>query len=164
MKEINIREIKKSAVELISDEWGLVTAGDKEKFNTMTVSWGAIGEIWGKDAAFIFIRPQRYTYEFIENNDIFTISFYGEEFRDALRICGSKSGRDINKAEVCGLTPVFTDGGVTFEQAEYTVVCRKMASQFIDPAGFEDASIENNYANNDYHKVYIGEIIKVYKK
>ena len=164
MKEINIREIKKSAVELIFDGWGLVTAGNEDKFNTMTVSWGAIGEIWGKDAAFIFIRPQRYTYEFIENNDIFTISFYGEEFRDALRICGSKSGRDINKAEVCGLTPVFTDGGVTFEQAEYTLVCRKMASQFIDPAGFDDAAIENNYANKDYHKVYIGEIIKVYKK
>lgn len=164
MKEINIREIKKSAVELISDSWGLVTAGNEEKFNTMTVSWGAIGEIWGKDAAFIFIRPQRYTYEFLENNDIFTLTFYGEEFRDALRICGSKSGRDINKAETCGLTPVFTDGGVTFEQAEYTLVCRKMASQFIDPAGFEDASIENNYANKDYHKVYIGEIIKVYKK
>lgn len=164
MKEINIREIKKSPVELISDGWGLVTAGNKDKFNTMTVSWGAIGEIWGKDAAFIFIRPQRYTYEFIENNDIFTITFFGEEFKDALRICGSKSGRDINKAEVCGLTPIFTDGGVTFEQAEYTVVCRKMASQFIDPAGFEDESIESNYPKKDYHKIYIGEIIKVYKK
>ncbi len=164
MKEINIREIKKSPVELISDGWGLVTAGSKDKFNTMTVSWGAIGEIWGKDAAFIFIRPQRYTYEFIENNDIFTITFFGEEFKDALRICGSKSGRDINKAEVCGLTPIFTDGGVTFEQAEYTVVCRKMASQFIDPAGFEDKSIESNYPKKDYHKIYIGEIIKVYKK
>ena len=92
MKEINIREIKKSPVELISDGWGLVTAGNKDKFNTMTVSWGAIGEIWGKDAAFIFIRPQRCTYEFIENNDIFTITFFGEEFKDALRICGSKSG------------------------------------------------------------------------
>lgn len=164
MKEINIREIKKSPVELISDGWGLVTAGNKDKFNTMTVSWGAIGEIWGKDAAFIFIRPQRYTYEFIENNDIFTITFFGEEFKDALRICGSKSGRDINKAEVCGLTPIFTDGGITFEQAEYTVVCRKMASQFIDPAGFEDKSIESNYPKKDYHKIYIGEIIKVYKK
>ena len=164
MKEINIRDIKISAAELISDGWGLVTAGNEEKFNTMTVSWGALGEIWGKDAAFVFIRPQRYTYEFIENSEIFTLSFYGEEFRDALRICGSKSGRDINKAEVCDLTPVFVDGGVTFEQAEYTVVCRKMASQFIDPAGFADSSVENNYASKDYHKMYIGEIIKVYQK
>lgn len=164
MKEINIRELPKSPVELIADGWGLVTAGTIEKFNTMTVSWGAVGEIWGKDAAFIFIRPQRYTYEFTEKEDIFTISFYGSEYKDALRLCGSKSGRDIDKAAACGLTPVFTDGGVTFEQAEYTIVCRKMASQFIDPACFADASIENNYANKDYHKMYIGEIIRVYQK
>lgn len=164
MKEINIREIGKNPVELIADGWGLVTAGSSEKFNTMTVSWGAVGEIWGKDAAFVFIRPQRYTFEFIEKEEIFTLSFYGNEHKDALRICGSKSGRDVDKAEVCGLTPVYVDGGVTFEQAEYTIVCRKMASQFFDPAGFVDSTIENNYANKDYHKMYIGEIIKVYKK
>lgn len=164
MKEINVRDIKESPVELIADGWGLVTAGNEEKFNTMTVSWGALGEIWGKDAAFIFVRPQRYTYEFLEKEDIFTLSFYGAEYKDALRLCGSKSGRDIDKAAACGLTPVFTDGGVTFEQAKYTVVCRKMASQFIDPAGFEDATIESNYAKKDYHKIYIGEILKVYCK
>lgn len=164
MKEINIRDIKKSAVELISDNWGLVTAGNAEKFNTMTVSWGGLGEIWGKDAVFIFIRPQRYTYEFLENEELFTLSFYGDECKDALKICGSKSGRDIDKVAATGLTPVFTDGSVTFEQAEYTLVCRKMASQFIDPAGFEDKNIEKNYSSADYHKVYIGEILKVYSK
>lgn len=164
MKEINIRDIKISAPELISDGWGLVTAGNEEKFNTMTVSWGALGEIWGKDAAFVFIRPQRYTYEFTEKEDVFTISFYAPEYKDKLRICGSKSGRDIDKAKECGFTPVFVDGGVTFEEAEYTLVCRKMASQFLDPAGFIDGSIEDNYAKKDYHKMYIGEILKVYAK
>lgn len=162
MKEINIRDIKKSAVELISDNWALVTAGTAEKFNTMTVSWGGLGEIWGKDAVFIFIRPQRYTYEFIEKEEIFTLSFYANDYKDALKLCGSKSGRDIDKIAATGLTPVFTDGGVTFEQAEYTLVCRKMASQFIDPKGFEDKNIEKNYSAGDYHKVYIAEILKVY--
>ncbi len=164
MKEINIRDIKKSPVELISDGWGLVTAGNAENFNTMTVSWGALGELWGKDVAFVFIRPQRYTYEFTEKEDIFTLSFYGEEYKDALRLCGRKSGRDIDKVNECGLTPVFTDGGVTFEEAEYTLVCRKVAAQPLDPACFIDASIEDNYANKDYHKMYVGEIIKVYQK
>ena len=164
MKEINIRDIKISAPELISDGWGLVTVGTSEKFNTMTVSWGALGEIWGKDAAFIFIRPQRYTYEFIEQEVVFTISFFAPEYKDKLRICGTKSGRDIDKAAECGFTPAFVDGTVTFEEAEYTLVCRKMASQFLDPAGFVDASIENNYAQKDYHKMYIGEILKVYSK
>ena len=164
MKEINIRDIRKSAAELISDGWGLVTAGNEEKFNTMTVSWGALGEIWGKDAAFVFIRPQRYTFEFIEREEIFTLAFFSEEYKDTLKICGSKSGRDIDKIAATGLTPVFTDGGVTFGEAEYTVICRKMASQFIDPSGFEDKDIEKNYPSGDYHKVYIGEILKVYAK
>ncbi len=164
MKEINIRDLGKSPVSLIADSWGLLTAGNEEKYNTMTVSWGAVGEIWGKDAVFVFVRPQRYTFEFIEKEDLFTLSFYGEELKSALKICGSKSGRDIAKAAETGLIPIFTDGTVTFEQAEYTVVCRKMASQFIDPAGFEDADIEKNYANKDYHKIYVGEILKVYKK
>lgn len=163
MKEINVREIKENPVSLIADGWGLVTAGNKEKFNTMTVSWGAIGEIWGKDAVFIFVRPQRYTYEFLEKENIFTLSFYSEQFKDALKLCGSKSGRNTDKPAQCGLTPVFTDGGVTFEQAKYTIVCRKAASQFIDPTGFEQNDIEKNYAAKDYHKVYVGEIIKVYE-
>lgn len=164
MKEINIRDIKKSAVEMISDGWGLVTAGNEEKFNTMTVSWGGLGEIWGKDAVFIFIRPQRYTYEFIEKEEFFTLSFYGEEFRNALKICGSQSGRNTDKVANAGLTPLFVDNTVSFEQAEYTLVCRKMASQFIDPKGFNDEAIEKNYSAGDYHKVYIAEIVKVYSK
>ncbi len=164
MKEINIRDIKENPVSLIADGWGLVTAGNEEKFNTMTVSWGAVGEIWGKDAVFIFIRPQRYTFEFLEKEEIFTLSFYGEEYKKALGFCGKTSGRDADKVAECGFAPLFTDGGVTFEEAKYTIVCRKMASQFMDPNGFEDAAIENNYANKDYHKVYVGEILKVYEK
>ena len=164
MKEINIRDIKKSAVELISDGWGLVTAGTEEKFNTMTVSWGGLGEIWGKDAVFIFIRPQRYTYEFIEKEEFFTLSFYGNEHKDALKICGTQSGRNTDKVAAAGLTPLFVDNTVSFEQAEYTLVCRKMASQFIDPKGFIDEAIDKNYSAGDYHKVYIAEIVKVYAK
>lgn len=163
MKEINIRDIKASAVELISDGWGLVTAGTENGFNTMTVSWGGIGEIWGKDAVFIFIRPQRYTKEFIDKEEFFTLSFYDEQYKDALKLCGSKSGRDINKAEAAGLTPVFTDGTATFREAKYTIVCRKIAAQPMDPAGFIDPSIESNYSKKDYHIIYTGEIVKVYE-
>ncbi len=163
MKEINIRDIKISAPGLISDGWGLVTAGNENGFNTMTVSWGALGEIWGKDAAFIFIRPQRYTKEFLDREEYFTLSFYGEEYKSALRICGAKSGRDIDKAKEAGLTPVFTDGTVTFKEAKYTVVCRKIAVQELNPQGFIDAGIESNYSKKDYHIIYIGEIIKTYE-
>ena len=165
MKEINIRDIKTSAVELINDGWGLVTAGTPESFNTMTVSWGALGEIWGKDAAFIFIRLNRYTYEFLEKNPVFTLSFYGREMRPALAFCGSKSGRDFDKPAETGLKPLSVDGAVTFEQAKYTLVCRTAASQLITPDSFIDPSICENYNKDgsDLHKMYIGEILKVYE-
>lgn len=163
MKKINVRDIKTSPVELIGDDWALLTAGTPDKFNTMTVSWGALGEMWGRDAAFVFVRPQRYTFEFIEQSDIFTLSFYGSEYKDALRLCGAKSGRDIDKPAAAGLTPVEASGGVTFAEAEYTVVCRKIAAQALDPSGFLDKTIENNYAKKDYHKMYVGEIIAAYQ-
>ena len=102
-KEVNIRDIDKSAVKMISDEWALVTASADGATNSMTVSWGGIGEIWGKDAVFIFIRPQRYTYEFTEKNELFTLSFFGEEYRKALTFCGRNSGRDCDKAKETGL-------------------------------------------------------------
>lgn len=157
-KEINIRDLKPSAVELISDRWMLVTAGTPEKFNTMTASWGAVGELWKKDVAFTFIRPQRYTYEFIEQNEFFTLSFF-DGFKKELSLCGSKSGRDIDKVKECGFTPVF-DSGVYFDEASIVLVCKKLAFQDIDPKGFIDPEIQSNYAANDYHRVYIGEIVK----
>lgn len=163
MKEINIRDIKENAVSLISDGWGLVTVADSDKINPMTVSWGALGEIWGKDAAFIFIRENRYTYEFLEKGGLFTLSFYDEKYRPALALCGKKSGRDTDKVKETGLTPVFTDGAVTFEQAKYTLVCRIAASALLDENSFIADYIGENYNKNDYHKMFIGEIIKVYE-
>ena len=164
MKEINIRDIKTGATELINDIWGLVTAGNEENFNSMTVSWGALGEIWNKDAAFIFIRHSRYTYEFLENGGLFTLSFYDEKYKGALgRIYGAKSGRDTDKTAESGFTPVFTDGAVTYAQAKYTLVCRVVASQDLNPAGFIDQSINDMYAGGDIHKMFVGEILKVYE-
>ncbi len=164
MKEINIRDIKISATELINDCWGLVTAGNEENFNSMTVSWGALGEIWNMDAAFIFIRHSRYTYEFLENGGLFTLSFYDEKYKGALgRIYGSKSGRDTDKTAESGFTPVFTDGAVTYAEAKYTLVCRVAASQEIEAAGFIDPAIKGMYAGGDMHKMFVGEILKVYE-
>lgn len=162
MKEINIRDIKISATELINDNWGLVAAGTEKSFNMMTISWGALGEMWGKDAAFIFVRPNRYTFNFLEDEPFFTVSFFGPEYHKALQICGTKSGRDINKAEASGLTPLFSDGTVAFNEAKYVLVCRKMSGQFLSPDSFIDSSINSNYNGTDYHKMYIGEILKVY--
>lgn len=162
-KEINIRDIKISAPELISDGWALVTAGSEKDCNTMTISWGSLGELWGKDVAVVYIRPQRYTREYLDREEYFTVSFYDEKFRNALKICGAKSGRNCDKISESGLSPVETDGTVTFKEAKYTLVCRKIAVQALDPKGFLDPEIETNYSKKDYHIIYTGEIIRAYE-
>lgn len=154
----NIRRIDQNAVRSLAEDWALVTAGTKDGFNTMTVSWGGLGEIWGKDAAFIFIRPGRYTFGFLEANERFTICFFGGAQKKALALCGSKSGRDTDKVKEAGLTPVF-DGGVTyFDEAALVLKCRKMASYDLTPDGFLDDAVADNYDGSDYHRMYIAEI------
>lgn len=162
MKKISIRELNENPVKLFSQSWALITAGDENGYNTMTASWGGIGELWNKDVCFIFVRPQRYTYEFIESNQLFTLSFYPEEWKKALSFCGTKSGRDYNKAKETGLNPLFLDGTTTFEQARITVVCKKIAYQDMKPDGFLDESIGKNYNGDDFHRIYVGEILSVY--
>lgn len=162
--EIQPGEIAGNPFTLIGKDWMLVTAGDAGKFNTMTASWGGVGVLWNKNVVFTFIRPQRYTYEFIEKGDIFTLSFFDDSHRDALKFCGANSGRDVDKVKETGLTPVFTDGGVYFEEAKLVLVCRKLACQDMDPAGFIDPSLAKNYAAGDYHRMYAAEILKVYQK
>lgn len=160
-KEINIRDIKQSAVKMISDDWALVTASADGVTNSMTVSWGGMGEIWGKDVVFIFIRPQRYTYELLEKSDVFSMNFFGGDYKKELGFCGRNSGRDADKFAATGLNVLELDGVSCIEQAKVNLVCKKLAFQDIDPKGFIDESIEGNY-NGDYHRVYIGEILKTY--
>lgn len=161
MKEIKLSELEENPVKLIRDDWMLVTSGTRGAYNTMTASWGGVGELWGKDVAFIFLRPQRYTFEFAEKNDRMTLSFFDETYRDALKLCGSKSGRDVDKAKETGLIPVFENNTTYFSQANIVLQCRKMACMDLDPKDFLDASIEKWYAAKDYHRMYIAEIERV---
>ncbi len=163
-EKIDICDVNDSFVRLIRDDWALLTAGEKGNYNTMTVSWGMLGELWGKDVVTVFVRPQRYTYEFMEKYDNFTLSFFGSEYRRALSFCGSKSGRDFDKAEKCGLTAFETGESVAFEEAKLIIACRKTAFADMDPSKFIAPEIEDNYSNGDYHRAYIGEITGVFKK
>lgn len=160
-QETTMRKLNVSPVKMIAEDWALLTAGDKSAFNTMTVSWGGVGELWGKDVAFVFVRPQRYTYAFMEKNAYFTLSFFDGGYKKELGVCGAKSGRDIDKCKETGLIPVAVDDAVTFTQAKTVLVCRKVAFQDLDPNGFLDASIMDTYAAKDYHRMYVGVIEKV---
>ena len=153
--------------DLIGKEWMLVTAGTKEKFNTMTASWGGIGWLWNRPVAFVFIRPERYTHDFIERESRLTLSFYKEECRDILQFCGTKSGRDVDKVKETGLKPVaLKSGAMTFEQARLTLDCRKLFKSPMAEANFVDKSIlEKWYGSKpggSLHDVYVVEIEGVY--
>ena len=165
MQRIDIKQLKGNAVSLFDDKWCLITAGNEESYNTMTASWGAMGELWNKDVCFIFIRPQRYTKQFVDNNEYFTLSFFGEEYKKALAFCGRNSGRDCDKAKQTGLTAVKTGESVSFEESEIIIVCKKIAQQDIIPEGFIDSTIDSAcYPDKDYHTMYIGEVTDCFVK
>ena len=164
-KKITAEELTANPFKLIGKDWMLITAGDKEKFNTMTASWGGVGIMWGKPVATAYIRPQRYTFEFIENGDYYTQSFFDEEYRDALKFCGSKSGRDYDKVKETGLTPVVDNetGAVYFKEAKVVFICKKMYAQFLNEESALTEEVTKWY-NGDYHKMYMSEIVSVLVK
>lgn len=154
---INPKEIKDNLIKAISEEYMLISAGNENGYNMMTASWGFTGEIWGEDSVVALVRPERHTMEFIDKNDLFTLSFYGDN-REIHKICGSRSGRDCNKTELCGLTPVFDRGTVYFEQARMVLVCRKQYIDRLKPECFIDSGPLKWYPKKDYHNVIIGRI------
>ncbi len=160
-KSVDINSIQMNPFDYVGKKWMLITAGNGDGFNTMTASWGTLGVLWNKPVSQCFIRPSRYTYEFIEKENCYTLCFFDEKNREALAYCGANSGRDIDKVKETGLTPVVhPSGAVYFEEAELVLVCRKLYHEDIDPENFKSADIEKNYPQKDYHRMYTGEIIE----
>lgn len=166
-KEIDFKSIQENLVTKIGEEWMLVSAGDSKSFNTMTASWGGVGFIWNRPVAIVVVRPQRYTFGFLENNERMTLTFFGKgNQREALAVCGSKSGRDCDKVKEAGLNAVFTDAGnPTFAEAELVIEGRKLFAQNWEEQSFFDQEILNKwFSAKDFHKMYIIEIEKVLVK
>ena len=172
LKEVDIYDLQINPMKMIGDEWMLVTAGNETNgFNTMTASWGHLGSLWerkggkahrGLATATVYVRPQRYTKEFMDREDIFSLCVF-EDKRKELAYLGSHSGRDENKIEKAGLTPLFLEETTAFEEAKLILICKKIYSAPIVEEGFVDKNlIENNYKKKDFHQMYIGEIIKAY--
>lgn len=168
MKKVEIKELSENFFEAIGKEWMLVTAGNKDGFNTMTASWGCIGWLWNKPVAFVFVRPERYTYEFIEKGDYLTLSFLGEENKKIHAVCGSKSGREVDKVKETGLKPLFTEqGNVFFEQSRLSLECKKLYADAIDPENFFDKKLIDKWyagAHGGFHKMYVVEIESVWMR
>lgn len=141
----------------------LLSAGNfaENHFNSMTISWGWMGIIWNKPVVQVLVRPTRFTFGFIESNPDFTICAFPDQYRKALSLLGSKSGRDGDKIKESGLTPCKSTEvtAPSFIEANLVIECRKIYSDVLKPQGFLDASIESHYPIADYHKIYYGEIL-----
>ncbi len=159
-KNIKPGEIEENPFKMIGTEWMLLTAGVIDNYNTMTAAWGGFGFAWNKNVCYVYIRPQRYTFEFAERFDYFTMTFFEEEYRKALKFCGTKSGRDFDKAKETGITPISTEhDNVIFREGHLAIECRKLYYQDITPDNILDESIKA-----DYHRLYVGEVMNVYRK
>lgn len=159
-REIPVTELSFNPFSKIGKEWMLITAGDESGMNTMTASWGFMGVMWGKNVIETVIRPSRHTIGFVEKHELFTVSFFGEEYRKALQFCGSHSGRDCDKAKKTGLTPFYTDGTTAFEEASLIFVCKKVYEQDMDVSKLAEEH-RHWYDKEGVHKAFIGEIVKV---
>ncbi|MFH1721321.1 MAG: flavin reductase [Candidatus Altiarchaeota archaeon] len=163
--EIGVKELDENIFKLVGDDWMLVTAGTPTDYNMMTASWGGGGVLWFKNVAWCVIRPSRFTYEHLEKSQTYTLSFFPEKYKNKLTYCGTNSGRNVDKTKETGLTPFNpTEETISFEEARLIFVCQKLYYQDINPKNFQFPEIENEYNGQDYHRMYVGEILKVLKK
>jgi flavin reductase (DIM6/NTAB) family NADH-FMN oxidoreductase RutF len=165
-KNINITEAFAKPIEKIGKDWTLISAGDINNFNMMTASWGGVGFLWNKPVAFIFVRPNRYTFEFIEKQPVFTLSFFAPEDKHILSYCGSHSGRNEDKAKACNLSVIATSSNsISFKEAQMYFECRKLYAQDMDEKSFIDTSaLTQWYGKDPLHRVYVGEILNAMAK
>lgn len=166
-RHISPFELKDNLFKRIGKDWMLVTAKDPGTgaYNMMTCSWGNTGVLWNKPVAFVFIRPQRYTFGFAEKAEELTLCFFDEDKRPALQLCGSVSGRDHDKIAETGLTPVEDGTGVYYEEARLVLRCKKLYADFLREESYLDPAIVSaQYPGKDFHKMYICEILDVLER
>lgn len=163
---IDPRELE-NAVGMIGDDWMLITAHDEEqgRTNAMTASWGAMGVLWNKSVCICFVRPQRHTHKLLKEQNRFSIAFLSEAHRDALKLCGRESGRDVDKLSACGLSTLECDGVPVIAEADTVLVCKKLYEDELREGCFLEKDVMETYrAKKDYHTFYVCEIEKVYKR
>ncbi len=164
-KTINIAQLKVQPHHLFYHQCPLLTSGNFSMghFNTMTIGWGALGTMWSKPFAFVAVRHSRFTYEFIEKYDSFTLSILPSEYREAINLLGTQSGRDGDKIAVSGLTPEAAQvvPAPVFTEAEITIECNKIYANDLDSDKIPADVLRKHYQDNDFHRIYYGEIVAV---
>lgn len=167
-KEVKIENVKENPFEFYHKNWALITAGDEKKCNSMTISWGGCGTYMSLPITNIYIRQERYTKEFFDKFDYYTVCLFPEQYREQLSYMGNKSGRDGDKYAVTGLKPIKLDQTMAIEEARLIYVCKKIFAGPIDPKGIIECENKTKYFNKDnpldYHTMYMGVVEKIYER
>lgn len=165
-KRIDPKELAVNAVKMYDDDWMVVSAGNKESMNLMTISWGGLGELWNKPVATVYVAPQRYTYQFLEREEYYTICRFDSTYRDKLTYLGTKSGRDEDKVKGSGLTVRFTErGNPMYEEANLVIECRKIYHDNFRPERLQQEQLDwYEDRQVDPHGIFIGEIVDMWVK
>lgn len=161
-QQIDLNALNENPFALIGKQWMAICAGDEVKCNAMTASWGGLGVMWGKNVAYVVIRPTRFTKEFVDANQRFALCFLPEHYRKELTYLGTVSGHTEDKITQSGLKPMFDAGTPYFTEAFLALFCRKLYAQPFEPGCFIEKSLDPQwYPDHDYHTLYIAEIDKV---
>lgn len=165
LEKVELSAISPKVLEVFGTQNALLTAGDREKCNTMTIGWCGLGRLWNVPSCTVYVRPERYTYEFMEKQDYFTVCVFGTEYKKVMGYCGSKSGRDTDKIRACGLTLRYGAADAPFfDEAELVLVCRKIYVQDLEDACVVDENIRKFYQGDGWHRAYVGQVVEAYQR
>ncbi len=158
--QMDIKQAQEQVASHLIDSLGLLTAGTPDNFNTMTIAWGQTGTLWCRPMMTVYVKPTRYTFGFLQENDIFTVSLFPKQYREDLILLGTHSGRNGDKLALTNLTPKPLDRGIGFEQADLTLVCKKLLEQPLDLKAIPESIVNEYYASEGVHSMFVGEIIE----
>ena len=166
LQSVDLKTLTPEIFRVFGTQNALLTAGDQNGCNTMTIGWCQLGRIWNQPVCTVYVRPERYTYQFMEAHDYFTVSILPEAERETMKLCGTQSGRDTDKVKACGLTVCHGAGDAPFfDEAEWVLVCKKIYVQDMDPACVVEGSrILPFYEGDGWHRIYTGQVVEAYRK
>lgn len=163
---VDVKTLTPEIFQVFGTQNALLAAGDRTICNPMTIGWCQLGRLWSRPVCTVYVRPERYTYSLMESHDYFTVSVLPAAKQEIMKLCGAKSGRDMDKVQACGLTVRYGIGDAPFfEEAEWVLVCKKLYVQDLDPACVKDEDcILPSYQSQGWHRAYIGQVLEVYTK
>lgn len=164
-QKIDVKALQGNVCSLFGDQWALVTAGTAEHCNTMTISWGGLGVMWGVPMATVVLRPQRYTKEFVDREEYLSLCFFSEKYRKELVFCGKESGRTVDKIKECGFKVDTGLGGTPYmREADLVLICKKRYSQLMDGKAMPRDVVKQWYPEKDFHEMYLCEVVEVLQR